>query len=201
MGTKATISCFFFFFKSDYKNYLTYSFSWIFLSASSGLFCGTKKNSHAWLGVCALEIYLHMFIMYAREIAVYACIWKYKYLYIFNKNRIYPRHFFLGWFRLEILLLLQLSFKLHHGFLFFPSYPKLMTEYLHLIIFSQVYFCYFLPVVFSGYQQKAKITTDSLPDNTPSPTLASYKQCEWCGKHVFYCVREPLRAVSFPIKN
>lgn len=160
--------------KSSYKNYLTYSFSLIFLSASSDLFCGTKqKNSHAWLGVCALDIYLHMFIMYAREIAVYACIWKYKYLYIFNKKRTYPRDFFLGWFRLEILLLLPISFKLHQGFLFFPSYPKLMTEYLHLIIFSLMYLHYFLPVIFSGYQQKAKITTDSLPGNTPSATPAS----------------------------
>lgn len=74
-------------------------------------------------------------------------------------------------------------------------------EYLHVSIFSLMYFHYFLPVIFSGYQQKTKITTDSLPANTPSPTLASYKQHEWCGTHNFYCIREPLRAVSFPIKT
>lgn len=65
------------FLKSNYKNYLPYTFNLIFLSASSVFSVEkNKKKSHAWFGVCALDIDLHTFIMYEGEIAEYACIGK-----------------------------------------------------------------------------------------------------------------------------
>lgn len=47
-GNNQLLSVCWVFLKSNDKNYLTYSFSLIFLSASSGLFCGMqRKYSHA----------------------------------------------------------------------------------------------------------------------------------------------------------
>lgn len=40
-------------------------------------------------------------------------------------------------------------------------------------------------MIFSGYKQKINVTTDPLPDNTPSPTLVSYKDHELYGKYIF----------------
>lgn len=78
MGIKTKISCYL---KKIQKLFnIQFQFK---VPDFSGPFCGTKK-SHACLGICALDICLHMFIIYAREISVYACIWTYKYLYAFN---------------------------------------------------------------------------------------------------------------------
>lgn len=152
-----------------------------------------QKNSHARFGVCALGIYLPMFLVYARELAVYACIWKYKYLYIFNKKRIDPRHLVLGWLRLEVLLLFPISFKFDHGFLFFPSYPKLMTEYFHW--YSCVIFFHYLVQAISRKQVVPWILSLILHLHQLYLPINSMNDAQ----STRFIVLEPLKTVSVPV--
>lgn len=44
------------------------------------------------------------------------------------------------------------------------------------------------------------VTTDPLPDNTPSPTLVSYKDHKSCGKHIFMFLESLSEQYLFQLK-